>query len=197
MIAVAGCARRTGPLLRSTTCATGAPPTRSSGRASCVDAIAALLAARVGRRVVRSWLGRRVERPARSACRGSGFGVGRSAARRCVAADSGPCRCGVGIGGGVLRARRLDAELRARLRATRVVGEPAIRVADQDEDLGGELAQRRRLIAREAIGVVPLGQLAERAAHVGVARFVADAEHEERVEALRSDSASASSATIS
>jgi hypothetical protein len=68
------------------------------------------------------------------------------------------------------------------LLATLLIGETAIRVANEDEDLRRDLAQLRRLIASEPVGVVALRQLAERVAHVGVGRFVADAEHEERVQ---------------
>jgi hypothetical protein len=80
--------------------------------------------------------------------------------------------------------------------AARFIAEAAVGVADQDEDLGGEVAQILRLEASVAVRVVALGQLAERGADVLVARLVAEAEHLERVEPLeRVDSEALGSST--
>jgi hypothetical protein len=69
-----------------------------------------------------------------------------------------------------------------RLGPRRLIAQPAVGVADQDEDLGGQPAQLLRGVAGEAIGVVALGQPGEGAADLGVAGLVADAEHLERVQ---------------
>ena len=136
---------------------------------------------------------RRESRP--TACRAArnAGGVGGIAAGTGSAGSFGVGGGGRGTGTGGRRAATRTGRGAARerpsvasdLRAARLVGELAVRVADQDEDLGGDLAQLGRLVAREPIRVVALGQLAERGADVGVGRLVADAEHEERVELLQ------------
>jgi hypothetical protein len=93
---------------------------------------------------------------------------------------------GGGIDGAGPQGRHLDHRPRAgglqRLGPRRLIAQPAVGVADQDEDLGGQPAQLLRGVAGEAIGVVALGQPGEGAADLGVAGLVADAEHLERVQ---------------
>jgi hypothetical protein len=68
------------------------------------------------------------------------------------------------------------------LRPGAFAADPAVGVADQDEDLGCALPGFSTLVLGEAVGVVALGELGERRTHSFVVGVVADVQDLERVE---------------